>query len=178
MNRSRSLKANHIQTTPSQPEGKKDGMATTQRGKCPYNLEQFETFGNTTRRDRRSRKGAYLVFKRDPRNNSIGARLSLPSAIVDEMHECMGFDDYLEYRISKSARAIALMPGPNGVKISRPSESKGDRGSMSMNVAADTLYEMFGNSHYIYLMVEYYDGVAILRPTGEAEGTVDQEPAS
>jgi hypothetical protein len=43
--------------------------------------------------------------------------------------------------------------------------------------AKDMLCDMFGYSQYVYLMAEYYDGVVILRPTGETEGTVDPEQA-
>lgn len=178
MNRSRSRKVNRIQSAPVQAERKKGEVTSMQKIRCPYNLEQFETFDNMAKRRTKSGKCPYLVFKRNSRSNNVNARLSLPSTVIEAMHECMDFGDYLEYRISRSASAIALMPGPNGVKLSRPSDKRGDRGSMSMSRAADMLCEMFGNSHYTYLTVEYYDGVVILRPTGETEGTVDPEPAS
>lgn len=150
-------------------------MANVKMGKCPYNLEKFQTFEGGSRRKKAQGENAYLVLKRDVRNRNINARLLLPESVIVAMHECMDFEDFLEYRVSRSAGAIALVPGPNGVKISRQSNNKGNRGSMSVCRAADLLHEMFGDSHFIYLMVEYYEGVVILRPTGETSGTIDPE---
>lgn len=180
MNKSRSRKVNRVQSVPQQLEWEKDDIASVQKAKCPYKIEQFETFKNTRKRDDGPIQDAYLIFTRNPSNNRVGVRLSLPPDMVDEMHKCMDFGEYLEYRINKTARVIALMPGPYGVKLSLPSrkqKTRGDRRSMSMYRAKDMLCDMFGYSQYVYLMAEYYDGVVILRPTGETEGTVDPEQA-
>lgn len=148
-------------------------MTVMKLGRCPYNLDQFDTF-DVSRRGK-ERDGAYLILKREGRSKRLTARISIPGDVLSEMHKCMDFDDHLEYRISKSARAIALLPGPNGAKLSSSSKIDGGRNSISMSKAVGTLRDMFGNTHYTYMMAEYYDGVTILRPTGKTEGTIDPE---
>lgn len=137
---------------------------------CPYDIDKFESFGTPGKGHKTSGSPAYLAFTRDARTGAPRVRLSLSSDVVKRMHECMEFEDRLEYRVSKSARAIALIPSPDGVMLSYPSKNKGTRCSISVSKASRTLLDMFGEFHYAHLIPEYYDGVTVFRPSGKVEG--------
>ena len=138
---------------------------------CPYDIGTFEAFGRGGGGHKANGSPAYLAFTRDKRTNALRVRLSVSEGVVRSMHECMDFDDRLEYRVSKSARAIALIPaGDGGVALSYPSKNRGTRCSISVCRASKLLLEMFGECHYVHLIPEYYDGVTIMRPSGKVDG--------
>ena len=139
--------------------------------KCPYDIDEFETFGVMGRGHKTSDSPAYLAFTRDQRTGALRVRLSVSASTVESMHEAMDFDDRLEYRVSESARAIALLPAcDGGVMLSYPSKNKGTRCSISVSKASRALRGMFGECHYVYLIPEFYDGVTVFRPSGRVEG--------
>ena len=143
----------------------------TAQMECPYDIDTFETFNEDRRGHKTNGSPAYLAFTRDKRTNVLRARLSISADVAKSMHECMGFDDRLEYRVSKSARAIALIPADEGgVVLSYPSKKGGTRCSISVGKASKSLQDMFGKHHYVHLIPEYYDGVTIMRPSGKVEG--------
>lgn len=137
---------------------------------CPYDIDKFESFGTPGKGHKASGSPAYLAFTKDARTGALRVRLSVSADVVKRMHECMEFDDRLEYRVSKSARVIALIPAADGVMLSYPSKRKGTRCSISVTKASKVLADMFGECHYVHLIPEYYDGVAIFRPSGKVEG--------
>ena len=141
---------------------------------CPYDLDSFETFDVTSKGKQVSKSPAYLVFSQTTKNG-LQARITLSQETVQKMHDCMEFDDRVEYRVNETLRVIALLPKEDGVKLSKPSSKKkrGTRYSISVCKAKDPLKDMFGAYHIVYLVPEYFDGVTILRPTGETEGTLE-----
>ena len=173
---SRQRKVNRIQTAPevryTAPwEDLEQDMDT-----CPYDLDSFERFDVEGGRGRISPYGAaFLAFTKDRRTGTIRARLSLSKETVDSMHAHMEFDDRVEYRVSETARVIALLPSENGVKLSYPTEKKkrGNRASVSVGRACELLRKMFGNCHFVLLTPKYYNGSTIFQPTGKTIGELE-----